>query len=97
MDDGSADTDGGGISNIQEYFNSTNPYNADNDGLGDRWEPQFTGNLSTVNSPTDNPDSDYLNNEQEWQEWRSPLAFDDLLPINGVYKGIILHKQELSQ
>ncbi len=71
--DSGDDIDGDGLTNLEEYNNSTNPRNSDSDGDGmpDGWE--VTNSLAPNIDDADlDPDGDLFTNIEEWRSQSDP-------------------------
>lgn len=83
--DSSADADGDGYTNLEEYQLGKNPHvleDTDSDGMPDGWEYHNGTNINVPDGGLD-PDNDGLTNLQEYQHGTNPRTFDtdgDLLP-----------------
>jgi len=74
--DASLDGDADGLTNLQEYLNSTNPgdWDSDADGMDDGWEVQYgLDPLDSSDASADN-NNDGLTNLEEYQQGNDPTA-----------------------
>ncbi len=71
------DSDGDGLSDLQEYLNGTDPTNpdSDEDGMWDGWEVTY-GLNPLLNDATQDKDSDGVLNVQEYYRGTSPVNTD---------------------
>ncbi|MCG2824965.1 MAG: hypothetical protein L6265_00055 [Thermoplasmatales archaeon] len=76
--DKSEDPDRDGLTNIEEYYYSTNPNNPDTDfdGMPDGWEAYYSLNPSNATDRYNDPDKDGLTNLEEYMNNTSPVSND---------------------
>jgi len=77
VNDANNDPDSDGLTNLQEYQNSTNPNSSDtdSDGMPDGWEIN-KGLNPTMDDSAEDPDGDSLTNLQEYQHYTEPFDSD---------------------
>lgn len=76
--DGNSDTDGDGMTDLQEYRNRTNPNMSDTDmdGMPDDWEDLYGLDPNDDSDADGDLDGDGLNNYDEYQNSTDPTYFD---------------------
>lgn len=82
---GSADSDGDGLTDLQEYENDTDPNlsDSDSDGMADGWEVSYSLDPKTDDAGLD-PDHDDFTNGREFQDDTDPGDLESHLVLPGM-------------
>ncbi|MCD6384033.1 MAG: hypothetical protein J7L88_06190 [Thermoplasmata archaeon] len=92
--DATADEDGDGLTNLEEYYSMTSPMkkDSDGDGMDDRWEVKM-GTCPFLSDGEVDYDEDGATNLEEFHmrtDPRDPLSVPDLSPVTPWYYIVII-------